>query len=154
MIHTPTECNSRCYADPKPGAKNFFQVSHMGPGSQGFGPYSTALPGHMHGVRWEVELPEIRTGAHMGSRHIQGEDFSREAMTPGPKPASSCTRVVWLDLAKRRLRKVCSKPVQMTLGTPRLGTNMNTHTHPCNLQSLSSSSHTSRLIVLYEVVEG
>ena len=45
MIHSPSECNSRWYADPKSGARNFFWVSHMGARSQSFGPTSTASTG-------------------------------------------------------------------------------------------------------------
>ncbi|XP_062033657.1 serine/threonine-protein kinase BRSK1 isoform X2 [Lepus europaeus] len=39
-------CNGRSYTDPKPGARSFFWVSHMGAGAQGLGPSSTAFPGH------------------------------------------------------------------------------------------------------------
>ena len=56
MIHSPSECNSRWYADPKSGARNFFWVSHMGARSQSFGPTSTAFTGHRQGAGWEVEL--------------------------------------------------------------------------------------------------
>ena len=33
MIHSPTEHNDQCYAYPKPGSRNVFQVSLMGSGS-------------------------------------------------------------------------------------------------------------------------
>ena len=74
MIHSPSERNGRCYADPKPG----------GAGSQSFGPSWTAFPGHrreLEGKRgcWD------RTGAHMGSRGVQGEDLNHCATAPGPR---------------------------------------------------------------------
>ena len=37
-------------------ARGFFQVLHVGTGSQGFGPSSTAFPGHKKGAGWEAEL--------------------------------------------------------------------------------------------------
>ena len=55
------------WADPKPGTSIFFQVSHVGAGSQGLGPFSTAFPGHKQGAGWEVEQP--RPGARQGSSH-------------------------------------------------------------------------------------
>ena len=60
MIHSPSERNGRYYADLPPRARKFLQVSHMGAGSQSFGPSWTAFPGHKQGAG-------IRTGAHMGS---------------------------------------------------------------------------------------
>ena len=42
--------------DPKLGAKIPFQVSHMGAGSQGFGLFSAAFPGHKQGAGWEAGL--------------------------------------------------------------------------------------------------
>ncbi|XP_062059017.1 WASH complex subunit 3 isoform X2 [Lepus europaeus] len=39
--HTGWNC-----AHPKPGARNFFRVSHVGAGAQGLEPSSTAFPGH------------------------------------------------------------------------------------------------------------
>ena len=60
MIYSLSECNSRCYADPKPGSRNLFQVSHTGSGSQSFGPSWTAFPDHKQGAEWEVELPGLK----------------------------------------------------------------------------------------------
>ena len=36
-------------------SRSLFRVSHAGAGSQGFGPSSTACPGHRQGAGWEVE---------------------------------------------------------------------------------------------------
>ena len=40
-------------------ARSLFQVSHLSTGSQGFGPSSTAFPGHKQGAGWEVVLPGL-----------------------------------------------------------------------------------------------
>ena len=59
MIHSQSGCNSWSWADPKSGSWSLFWVSHMGAGSQGFGPPSMAFLGNMHGAGWEVELPGL-----------------------------------------------------------------------------------------------
>ena len=56
LVHSPGYCNGWCCNDLKPGARGFLQVSHMGAGSHGFGPSSTAFPSHKQGAGWEVEL--------------------------------------------------------------------------------------------------
>ena len=43
LIHSSSDHNGQCCDNPKPGATSFFQVSHMGAGSQGFGPSLTAF---------------------------------------------------------------------------------------------------------------
>ena len=60
MIYSLSDCNSWCYADPKPGSRNLFQVSHRGSGSQSLGPSWTAFPDHKQGAEWEVELPGLK----------------------------------------------------------------------------------------------
>ena len=40
-------------------ARSLCWVSHMSTGSPGFGPSSTAFPGHKQGARWEVGLPGL-----------------------------------------------------------------------------------------------
>ena len=45
LVHSPIVCNGRSCANPKPGARSFFQVSHVSAGAQGIGPSSTAFPG-------------------------------------------------------------------------------------------------------------
>ena len=40
-------------------ARSLFWVSHMGAGSHGFGPSSTAFPGHRQGAGREVGLPPL-----------------------------------------------------------------------------------------------
>ena len=77
MIHSPSERKGRCYAGPKPGASS-------GAGSQSFRPSWTAFPGRKQGAGWEAGAAGIRIGAHMGSRHIQGEDLNHCAIAPGP----------------------------------------------------------------------
>ena len=57
MSHSTSDRNGRCYANLKPGGRNFFQVSHMGAGCQGFGLSSTAFPGHKQGAGCKAELP-------------------------------------------------------------------------------------------------
>ena len=42
-----------------PGAWSLFGVSHVGAGSQGFGPSSTAFPGHKQKTGWEVGPPGL-----------------------------------------------------------------------------------------------
>ena len=59
MVHSSSDCNGWSWADLKPGARNFFQVSHVGAGFQGFGLSSTAFPGHKQGARWELRLPGL-----------------------------------------------------------------------------------------------
>ena len=56
MIYFPSDCNGWSSANPKPGARNFIQVSHAGAGSQGFGLSLTAFPGHRQLAGWEVGL--------------------------------------------------------------------------------------------------
>ena len=46
------------------GARNFFQVSHMGFGYQSFGPSSTAFSGHKQGAGWEVEMPGLELASY------------------------------------------------------------------------------------------
>ena len=60
---SPSGCNGRCYADLKPGARNFFQVSHVSTGAQGPGPSSTAFPGHKRGTGWEAGLLGLEPAA-------------------------------------------------------------------------------------------
>ena len=55
MIHSPSDHNSWSCTGLKPGTRNFFQISHMGAGSQGLGLFSSAFPGHKQGDGWEVE---------------------------------------------------------------------------------------------------
>lgn len=38
-------------------ARRFFYISHVGAGSQDFGPSSTTFPHHNHRVGWEMEKP-------------------------------------------------------------------------------------------------
>ena len=46
LVHSPVGRNGWSYANPKPGAKSFFWVTHVGTGAQGLGPSSAAFPGH------------------------------------------------------------------------------------------------------------
>lgn len=46
------------WVDQKPETRNFFPVSQVGSGPQGFEPPSTSFPGHKHGVGLEVQKPE------------------------------------------------------------------------------------------------
>ena len=62
MIHSPSERNGRCYADPKRGASSGSPT--RGTRSQVFGPSLTAFPGYKVGTGWDVELLEPCT--HMG----------------------------------------------------------------------------------------
>ena len=63
-------------------ARNFYQVSHAGAGSQSFGLSSTAFPGHRHIAGWK-RATRIRTSAHTGSQCVQGKDFNHYAITLG-----------------------------------------------------------------------
>ena len=53
LVHSPIGHNGQSCADPKPGARSFFWVSHMGTGAQGLGPSSTAFPGHSRELNWK-----------------------------------------------------------------------------------------------------
>ena len=63
-VHSPIGCTIQRWADPKPGFSSFSQVFHMGAGSQGFGPSSTAFPDHKQGAGWEVGLPGLELAPH------------------------------------------------------------------------------------------
>ena len=69
-------------------SRSLFWVSCAGAGSQSFGLSSTAFPGHKQGAGWEVEPLGLKqaTGikTHMGSQHVQDEDFNHYAITPDP----------------------------------------------------------------------
>ena len=53
MVHSPVGHNIWSWANPKPGARSFFWVSHAGAGAQGLGPSSTAFPGHSRELDWK-----------------------------------------------------------------------------------------------------
>ncbi|XP_062069884.1 dnaJ homolog subfamily C member 9 isoform X1 [Lepus europaeus] len=53
LVHPPNGCYGQSYADPKPGAKCFFLVSHAGAGTQAPGSSSTAFPGHSRELDWK-----------------------------------------------------------------------------------------------------
>ena len=59
IIHSPSDRNGQSCAYQKPGARNFFQVSHMGFGYQSFGPSLTAFSGHKQRAEREVEMPGL-----------------------------------------------------------------------------------------------
>uniref|UniRef100_A0A5F9CSP9 BMERB domain-containing protein n=1 Tax=Oryctolagus cuniculus TaxID=9986 RepID=A0A5F9CSP9_RABIT len=46
LVHSPIGCNGQNCPNPKPGARSFYQVFHVGAGAQGLGPPSIAFPGH------------------------------------------------------------------------------------------------------------
>ena len=50
LIHSTTDNNGQCSADPRPGAFQGFPC---------FGPSSTVFPGHKEGAEWEMELPGL-----------------------------------------------------------------------------------------------
>ena len=50
LIHSTTDSNGQCSADPRPGAFLGFPC---------FGPSSTVFPGHKQGAAWEVQLPGL-----------------------------------------------------------------------------------------------
>ena len=52
MIHSPSERNGPVLCQSE--ARSLFWVSRTGAGSQGFGPSSTAFPGHKQGAGWEA----------------------------------------------------------------------------------------------------
>nr|XP_051688751.1 uncharacterized protein LOC108176651 [Oryctolagus cuniculus]XP_051688752.1 uncharacterized protein LOC108176651 [Oryctolagus cuniculus]XP_051688753.1 uncharacterized protein LOC108176651 [Oryctolagus cuniculus]XP_051688754.1 uncharacterized protein LOC108176651 [Oryctolagus cuniculus]XP_051688755.1 uncharacterized protein LOC108176651 [Oryctolagus cuniculus]XP_051688756.1 uncharacterized protein LOC108176651 [Oryctolagus cuniculus]XP_051688757.1 uncharacterized protein LOC108176651 [Orycto len=53
LVHSPNGRNCQSCADPKPGARSFFQASYMGAGAQECGPSSTAFPGHSRELDWK-----------------------------------------------------------------------------------------------------
>ena len=44
-------------------ARSLFRVSHAGTGSQNFGPFSMAFPGHKQGAGWEAGQPGLEPAA-------------------------------------------------------------------------------------------
>ena len=65
VVHSPRDCNGWLRTDTKPGARSFFQISHMGTGSQDMGQSLANFPGNEEGVGWEVGLPGL-VFVHMG----------------------------------------------------------------------------------------
>ena len=73
MIHSPSERNGRCYADPKPGASSGSPMRVQGPKALGRPRLLSRATGReLEGKQgcWD------RTGAHMGSQGVQGEDLT------------------------------------------------------------------------------
>ena len=74
---------SQSYANPKPGTQSLFQVSHMGAGSQGFGPSSNVFSGHKQETGWEVG-PLGYELAPIWDSSACGEDFIPLGYLNGP----------------------------------------------------------------------
>ena len=53
LVHSPVGRNGWSCASPKPGARSFFQVPHVGAEAQRLGPSSTAIPGHSRELDWK-----------------------------------------------------------------------------------------------------
>ena len=100
MIHCPSEHNGRCWTKPRPGHRNLFHVSHVGAGSQSFGPSSTAFPGHRQGAGWEVELPglELVPIWDLGA-------FKVRTLAARPR---HCSQLIWSFNQTRQRRWLCT----------------------------------------------
>ena len=81
MIHSPSERNGRCYGRSE--ARSLFRISHVGAGSQSFGPSSTAFPGPQAGSWKGSGAAGIRTGTHVGSRACKARTLTTCATAPG-----------------------------------------------------------------------
>ena len=87
------------HANPKPGARNFFRVSHMGAGSQSFGQSLNAFPGHKRhkrGAGWKVELQELEPApiwdpSAFKARTLATRPLCRRVLTLALGPASPGT---------------------------------------------------------------
>ena len=74
IFHSPSDLNSQCCADPKPGARNFLQVSQMGAESH-LQAVLNCFPRQQAGSWMESGAAGIRTSIHKASRCVQGENF-------------------------------------------------------------------------------
>ena len=86
MIHSQNERNGRCYSYPKPGASSGSPTQVQGPKALGHPQLLSQATGRdLEGKRGCRD----RTGAQMGSRHVQGEDLNHCATVPDPGPMLS-----------------------------------------------------------------
>ena len=93
----PDGCNGRSHADPKPGARSFFQVTHMGAGARGgLGPSSAAFPHHSR----ELDRPQY-SAIFIFKKNVKrfiylGRALQCSGLMPWPEaPASHRSAIRW-----------------------------------------------------------
>ena len=71
----------------KTRTQELFQVSHAGAGSQGFGPSSTAFPGHNRELDGKRGHPELELASIWDPSVCKARTFKDYTIVPGPKCA-------------------------------------------------------------------